>query len=69
MRASLNFSLPDDDYEFHSALAGRKAVAALVAIDNRCRSVLKHGDPDDEAEHLLREIRAMIPADVLEIDA
>lgn len=69
MRATLNYNLPEDDYDFHVALAGRRAVAALVAIDNRCRSVLKHADPGDEAEHLLREIRAMIPVDVLEIDA
>lgn len=69
MRATLNFTLPDDDYDFAAALCGRKAVAALVAIDNRCRSVLKHGDPNDGTEHLLREIRAMIPTDVLEIDA
>ena len=68
MRASLNYTLPDDDYDFAVALAGRKAVAALVAIDHRCRSALKHEDPDDEAEHLLREIRALIPAEVLEID-
>ena len=69
MKAALNFSLPDDDYDFAVALAGRKAVAALVAIDNRCRSTLKHGDPSDETAHLLREIRALIPADVLEIDS
>jgi hypothetical protein len=67
MRASLNYNLPDDDYEFHAALAGSRAVAALEAIDNRCRSVLKHGDPGDEAEHLLREIRALIPVDMLEL--
>lgn len=68
MRATLNFTLPDDDYDFAAALAGRKAVAALVDIDNRCRSVLQHGSPSDETESLLREIRALIPADVLEID-
>lgn len=67
MRASLNYNLPDDEYDFHVALAGRKAVHALAKIDQRCRSVLHHGDPGDEAEHLLREIRAMIPDDLLEI--
>lgn len=67
MKATLNFLLPNDDYDFAAALAGRKAVAALVAIDNRCRSALKHEGPDEEAEHLLREIRALIPAEVLEM--
>lgn len=68
MKATLNFLLPNDDYDFAAALAGRKAVAALVAIDNRCRDALTHGDPDEDAEQFLREIRALIPADVLEID-
>lgn len=67
MKASLNFSLPDDEYDFAVALVGRKAVHALRKIDQRCRSVLTHGDPGGEAEHLLREIRGMIPDDLLEI--
>lgn len=67
MKASLNYSLPDDEYDFHAALAGKEALRALWDIDHRCRDVLKHGDPGDEAEHLLREIRAMIPAKILEI--
>lgn len=69
MKASLNFTLPDDEYEFQAALLGQRAVRALSAIDRRCRDVLKHGDPGDEAEHLLREIRALIAPELLEVGA
>lgn len=69
MRATLNFNLPDDDYEFQAALLGQRAMRALSAIDHRCRDVLKHGEPGCEAEHLLLEIRAMIAPELLEVGA
>jgi hypothetical protein len=68
MRASLNFTLPDDDYEFHAALSGHQALRALSDIDNKCRSLVKHSDADSEAMDLAETIRNMIPAGLLECD-
>jgi hypothetical protein len=66
MRASLNFNLPDDDYEFHAALSGQEALRALWDIDQRCRGLIKHGDAGDEAIELAEAIRNMIPDQLLE---
>lgn len=66
MRATLNYNLPDDDYEFHAALSGQKALDALRCIDQRCRSLIKHGDAHCEAVDLAETIRNMIPSELLE---
>lgn len=66
MRATLNYTLPDDDAEFRAALAGGRALSALWQIDQYCRSIIKHGDPGVEAERLAKEVRAMIPAELME---
>ncbi len=67
MRASLNFNLPDDDYEFQAALLGQKAICALWDIDHRCRSLIKHGDASDDSVLLAEQIRSMIPDAMLEV--
>jgi len=61
--ALLKFDLsdPDDEREHRYALAGREALIALELIDNRCRAVLKHGEPMPELENILEEIRRLIP--------
>lgn len=66
MRASLNFSLPEDDSEFNAALLGRKALSVLWSIDCRLRDLSKYGDSPEGAQRVAREIRAMIPAEMLE---
>jgi hypothetical protein len=66
MRASLNFTLPDDDYEVHAALSGQQALRALSDIDHKCRSLIKHGDADSETIDLAETIRNMIPSSLLE---
>jgi hypothetical protein len=38
-----------------------------LEIDERCRSLLKHGDPSDETARLVEEIRGMIPGEMLEV--
>jgi hypothetical protein len=68
MRAALNFTLPDDDYEFHAALSGQQALRALSDIDHKCRSLIRHGDADSEVMDLAETIRTMIPAGLLECD-
>jgi hypothetical protein len=67
MIAALRFTLPDEQADFDAALAGRKALVALWEIDQRCRSLLKHGEPTPDEARLAQEIRDMIPSELLEI--
>jgi hypothetical protein len=66
MRASLNFTLPDDQYEFDAALSGIKALQVLSEIDNHCRSILKWSEPSADVQEALTEIRGMIPGELLD---
>ena len=66
MIATLRFTLPSEQAEFDAARLGRQALATLWKIDQRCRSLLKHGEPGDETRRLAEEIRGMIPAEFLE---
>jgi hypothetical protein len=67
MKATLTFSLPDEQGEFDAARLGSQALAALWDIDQRCRSLLKHGSPTDEEARLAEEIRGMIDGELLEV--
>ena len=62
----LKFTLPEEDVEFRAASQGRAAKSTLWDIDQRLRSLLKHGEPSDETARLAEEIRAMIPSELLE---
>jgi hypothetical protein len=66
MRATLEFDLPDDQGEYDAARLGREALSTLWDIDQGCRSLIEHGTPSDETRRLAQEIRAMIPAELLE---
>ena len=63
MIATLRFDLsdPDDEREHRYALAGREALIALELVENRCRAILKHGEPSEETAKILEEIRQLIP--------
>jgi hypothetical protein len=69
MKALLRFDLddPDDAREHRYCLAGRDALIALEVIDNRCRSVLKHGDPSKETQTVLEDIRSTIPYELVNL--
>jgi hypothetical protein len=69
MQAILRFdcSDPDDAREHRYCLAGRDALIALEVIDNRCRSILKHGEPSPETERAVEEIRSLIPHELVEL--
>lgn len=67
MKASLHFTLPDDQGEFDAAIHGRRALSVLWDVDQRLRSLLKHGDPTDEEARLAEEIRDMIPFELMEL--
>ena len=58
--ATLRYRLPDEQAEFNAARLGNKMAVALWDIDQRCRALLKHGDPSDETAALAEEIRQMI---------
>ena len=64
--AILRFTLPEEEVEFRTATQGRAAKVALWDIDQRLRSLLKHGEPTEEEQRLAEEIRNMIPGDLLE---
>jgi hypothetical protein len=66
MICTLRFNLPDDQGDFDAARLGSKALAALWDIDQRCRSLLKHGEPTPEAARLAEEIRGMIDGELLD---
>ena len=66
MKATLEFDLPDDQGEYDAARLGSKALLALWEIDQRCRSLLKHGEPTPEEARLAAEIRGMIDGELLE---
>jgi glutamate-1-semialdehyde aminotransferase len=64
--AILKFTLPEEDVEFRAATQGRAAKIALWDIDQRLRSLLKHGEPTEEEARLAEEIRNMIPYEMLD---
>lgn len=64
--ATLKFDLPDEQGDFDAAILGREALSVLWDIDQRLRSLLKHGDPTEQEAKLAEEIREMIPYPLLE---
>jgi hypothetical protein len=64
--ATFRFRLPEEQGDFDAARLGQAALSALWEIDQHCRSLLKHGDSGDETRRLAEEIRAIIPAELLE---
>lgn len=59
-RAILTFRLPQEQSEYDAAMQGSKAKAVLWDIDQRCRAIVKHGEPSPETARLAEEIRQMI---------
>ena len=58
--ATLRFSLPDEQNDYDAARLGRQMVTTLWEIDQRLRSLLKHGQPSSETGQLAEEIRQML---------
>ena len=58
--ATFRYRLPEEQAEFDAARLGRQMVAVLWEIDQRCRSLVKHGEPTPEERRLAEEIREMI---------
>jgi hypothetical protein len=58
--ATLRFTLPEEQADFDAARLGQRMVATIWEIDQRCRSLLKHGEPSSETGRLAEEIRQML---------
>ena len=70
MRATLTYTLPDEDRDFRLALQGADAVQLLWDIEQRCRSVIKHEhEPHEDRIRLAEEIRRMIHESDVDVDA
>jgi hypothetical protein len=60
MHAILRFRLPEEQTEFTAAMQGADAKAAIWAVDQHCRGVLKHGEPSEETRQQLEQIRELL---------
>ena len=60
MHVFLRYRLPDEQADFDAAMQGRDAKSAIWAVDQHCRSILKHGEPSDEVRKHLEWIRDML---------
>ena len=58
--ATLTYSLPEEQAEYDAAREGSAARSRIWAIDQHCRSLLKHGNPDAATRVLAADIRQMI---------
>ena len=65
--ATLTYSLPDEAMEHRAALAGTAALIALERIAEHCRQRIKYGTPTADEVHALEAVRAIIPAELMEI--
>jgi len=60
MRATLEFQLPDEQYEFARAVEAGRAFATLAEISYKTRAFLKHGEPSfEDAIEMLSELMAL----------
>jgi hypothetical protein len=66
MIVTLRFTLPEEQGDFDAARLGSRALLTLWEIDQRCRSLIKHGEPTPEQATLAEEIRAMIDGELLD---
>lgn len=64
---TIRYRLPDEHAEFDAARLGSEALQVLWQIDQRLRSLLKHGEPSNETKQLAEEIRSLIPPELLDI--
>jgi hypothetical protein len=58
--ATLTYTLPEEQNEYDAAREGQAARSLIWQIDQHCRSVMKHGNPDAATRALAGDIRQMI---------
>lgn len=59
-KATLSFTLPEEQAEFQAAVEGQAARSLLWEIDQHCRGLIKHGNLPEEIDRYLQEIRDLI---------
>ena len=57
---TLRYTLPKEQADYDAARLGWDMAKAIFAIDQHCRSLVKHGSPSEETQALAEEIREMI---------
>lgn len=55
MRATLEFSLPEEKHELETAMKASEMLSALLEMDNILRTCLKHGGDPARAMQSCRE--------------
>lgn len=72
MKAILEFDLPEDNWEFQSAINGSKYKSAIWDYDQWLRSEMKYGDLDEKIykayETCRKELRKILEEDNLFIE-
>jgi len=67
MKAILEFSLPDEQYELNSSLNGEKWKGVVYNIDNWLRASIKYNQGlDGNTIDVLQELRGRIADEMLE---
>ena len=75
MKATLNFTLPDEDAEFRHAISGSRAVAVLFDLDQWLRARIKYsddtvpGDVIEAFEHAREHLRNLCIESNIDIDS
>jgi len=59
-KVTVQYSLPDEEHEYQSAMQGVEALAVLHDIDQHLRNLIKHGTPSEETTALAEHIRQLI---------
>ena len=57
---TVRYNLPDEQHDYECARLGRAMAMTIWDIDQRLRSLLKHGEPTEAEAKLAEEIRDMI---------
>jgi hypothetical protein len=68
VRATLSFTLPDEQSEFDAAIQASEAKNLLWHIDQHLRGIVKHGNPTEAERTLAEGIRTMIRESDVTID-
>ena len=63
---TIRYKLPEEQAEYDAARLGRQALFTLWEIDQRCRSLIKYGEPTEEERRLAEQIREMIPPEMMD---
>ncbi len=60
MRATLEFNLPEESIEFHTAIRSNEYYCALWDIQQRIRDILNHGE-ETTVISLCEQLKYLIP--------